>query len=102
MSTIENIRDRFKNSINYSIRHDEDLDASGWNNQDGILLSCNEAKLLLENEESLIKQNEEMKEMLEKIVLVTDNFNGSFQDFKERYNSEIEKFLNKTTQLNYR
>ena len=95
--SIENIRDRFKNSINYSIRHDKDLDASGWNNQDGILLSCNEAKLLLENEESLIKQNEEMKAMLEKIVLVTDNFNGSFQDFKERYNSEIKKLLNKTT-----
>ena len=73
--SIENIRDRFKNSINYSIRHDEDLDASGWNNQDGILLSCNEAKLLLENEESLIKQNEEMKAMLEKIVRVTEDFN---------------------------
>ena len=48
MSTIENIRDRFKNSINYSIRHDE---------------------------ESLIKQNEEMKAMLEKIVRVTEDFN---------------------------
>ena len=46
---------------------------------------------------SLLKQNEEMKAMLEKIVLVTDNFNGSFQDFKERYNSEIKKLLNKTT-----
>ncbi len=58
-----------------------------------FLAGCEEVP----DNKSLLKQNEEMKAMLEKIVLVTDNFNGSFQDFKERYNSEIEKLLNKTT-----
>lgn len=47
----------------------------------------------------LISKAPEMFEMLLKIMLMTENFNGTFEDFRDRYNSEIEQLLKEATEL---
>lgn len=47
----------------------------------------------------LISFAPEMLEMLQKIVLVTESFSGTFMDFRERYNKEIKQLIKKATEL---
>lgn len=47
----------------------------------------------------LISKAPEMLEMLQKIVLMTNTCTGTFQDFKERYNIEIEKLIHEATNI---
>jgi thiaminase len=47
----------------------------------------------------LISKAPEMLEMLDKIVFLTDNFQVSFQDFKERYNLEIKQLIKEATEI---
>lgn len=42
----------------------------------------------------------QLLEMLQKIVLVTDTYKGDFNDFKERYNSEIKDLIKQATTIN--
>ena len=46
----------------------------------------------------LIASAPEMFEMLQRIVLMTETCEGTFVDFRERYNAEIKQLLNKITQ----
>ena len=44
MEELNNLKKRLQTSIDFAIESEEDLDASSWNYQEGIILSCNEAK----------------------------------------------------------
>lgn len=47
----------------------------------------------------LISKAPEMLEMLQKIVLMTEICNGTFEDFRERYNTEIKQLIKEATEL---
>ena len=47
----------------------------------------------------LISKAPEMLEMLQKIVLMTETCNGTFEDFREIYNSEIKQLIKEATEL---
>lgn len=47
--TIEKILNRFSDSICFSIEQGEDMDAASWNMQEGILLSCREAQMIIDH-----------------------------------------------------
>ena len=51
MTDLEKIKKHFQESINFAIKNNEDLDDASWHYQEGILLSCNEAKFRLINTE---------------------------------------------------
>ena len=53
---LNSIISRIEVQVNYSIKNSEDLDAVSWNYEEGILVSVNEAILILE---CLKKQNEQ-------------------------------------------
>jgi hypothetical protein len=42
------LKNRLQDSIDFAVGMNEDLDSVSWNYQEGILLSCNEAKLVIE------------------------------------------------------
>jgi|GEM_PF-3648181 hypothetical protein len=46
--SIEKLTKRLQGSIDFALDNEEDLDAASWNYQEGILITVNEAKLLLE------------------------------------------------------
>ena len=45
---IEKLTKRLQGSIDFALDNEEDLDAASWNYQEGILITVNEAKLLLD------------------------------------------------------
>ena len=47
----------------------------------------------------LISKAPEILEMLQKIVLMTETCNGTFEDFRERYNTEIKQLIKEATEL---
>ena len=47
----------------------------------------------------IISKAPEMLEMLQKIVLMTEICNGTFEDFRERYNTEIKQLIKEATEL---
>ena len=47
----------------------------------------------------LISKAPEMLEMLQKIVLMTETCNGTFEDFREMYNAEIKQLIKEATEL---
>ena len=47
----------------------------------------------------LISKAPEILEMLQKIVLMTETCNGTFEDFRERYNTEIKQLIKEATTL---
>ena len=47
----------------------------------------------------LISKAPEMLEMLQKIVLMTDVCEGTFKDFRERYNLEIKQLIKEATEI---
>ena len=47
----------------------------------------------------LISKAPEMLEMLQKIVLMTETCNGTFEDFREIYNAEIKQLIKEATEL---
>ena len=47
----------------------------------------------------LISKAPEMLEMLQKIVLMTETCNGTFEDFRERYNTEIKQLIKEATEF---
>ena len=47
----------------------------------------------------LISCAPEMLEMLERIVLMTQTCQGTFEDFRERYNIEINALIKKATEI---
>ena len=47
----------------------------------------------------LISKAPEILEMLQKIVLMTETCNGTFKDFRERYNTEIKQLIKEATEL---
>ena len=47
----------------------------------------------------LISKAPEMLEMLQKIVLMTETCNGTFEDFRERYNTETKQLIKEATEL---
>ena len=47
----------------------------------------------------LISKSPEMLEMLQKIVLMTETCNGTFEDFREIYNYEIKQLIKEATEL---
>ena len=53
---LNSIISRIEVQVNYSTKNSEDLDAVSWNYEEGILVSVNEAILILE---CLKKQNEQ-------------------------------------------
>lgn len=46
--SIEKLTKRLQGSIDFALDNEEDLDAASWNYQEGILITVNEAKLLLD------------------------------------------------------
>ena len=46
--SIEKLTKRIQGSIDFALDNEEDLDAASWNYQEGILITVNEAKLLLD------------------------------------------------------
>ena len=48
MDKAELLKNRLQTSIDFAVKMNENLDSSSWNYQEGILLSCNEAKLVVE------------------------------------------------------
>lgn len=48
MNKSELLKNRLQASIDFAVKMNEDLDSVSWNYQEGILLSCNEAKLVIE------------------------------------------------------
>jgi hypothetical protein len=46
--TIEKLTKRLQGSIDFALDNEEDLDAASWSYQEGILITVNEAKLLLD------------------------------------------------------
>lgn len=47
----------------------------------------------------LFNKAPEMLEMLQKIVLMTDVCEGTFKDFRERYNLEIKQLIKEATEI---
>ena len=47
----------------------------------------------------LISKAPELLEMLQKVVLMTETCNGTFEDFRERYNIEIKQLIKEATEL---
>mgnify|MGYP003659855607 CR=1 FL=1 len=47
MEELQKLADKLQNSIDFAISLEEDLSASSWNYQEGVLLSHNEAKLIV-------------------------------------------------------
>ncbi len=46
--SIEKLTKRLQGNIDFALDNEEDLDAASWNYQEGILITVNEAKLLLD------------------------------------------------------
>lgn len=46
--SIDKLTKRLQGSIDFALDNEEDLDAASWNYQEGILITVNEAKLLLD------------------------------------------------------
>jgi hypothetical protein len=46
--SIEKLTKRLQGSIDFALDNEEDLDTASWNYQEGILITVNEAKLLLD------------------------------------------------------
>jgi hypothetical protein len=46
--SIEKLTKRLQGCIDFALDNEEDLDAASWNYQEGILITVNEAKLLLD------------------------------------------------------
>lgn len=46
--SIEKLTKRLQDSIDFALDNEEDLDAASWNYQEGVLITVNEAKLLLD------------------------------------------------------
>ena len=46
--SIEKLTKRLQGSIDFALDNEEDLDSASWNYQEGILITVNEAKLLLD------------------------------------------------------
>jgi len=46
--SIEKLTKRLQGSVDFALDNEEDLDAASWNYQEGILITVNEAKLLLD------------------------------------------------------
>ena len=46
--SIEKLTKRLQGSIDFALDNEEDLNAASWNYQEGILITVNEAKLLLD------------------------------------------------------
>ena len=53
----------------------------------------------LEDIEKALSKYDEMLEMLNKIVLITESFQGTFENFTEHYNNEIKKLIKEATEL---
>lgn len=47
----------------------------------------------------LISKAPELLEMLQKILLMTETCNGTFEDFRERYNIEIKQLIKEATDI---
>jgi hypothetical protein len=45
---LEKLTKRLEGCIDFALDNEEDLDAASWNYQEGILITVNEAKLLLD------------------------------------------------------
>jgi hypothetical protein len=45
---LEKLTKRLQGSIDYALDNEEDLNAVSWNYQEGVLITVNEAKLLLD------------------------------------------------------
>lgn len=58
----------------------------------------NPTRTAIEANAKLIESAPEMFEMLKKIVLMTETCQGTFLDFRERYNIEINELITKITQ----
>ena len=48
MNKAKLLKNRLQASIDFAVKMNEDLDSVSWNYQEGVLLSCNEAKLVIE------------------------------------------------------
>jgi TPP-dependent indolepyruvate ferredoxin oxidoreductase alpha subunit len=55
--------ERLKNSVAFMEKEKEDMDEVSWQYQDGIILSGNEAKYIIEKLEELEKQKASQEEM---------------------------------------
>lgn len=63
--SIEKLTKRLQGSIDFALDNEEDLDAASWNYQEGILITVNEAKLLLDlvkncSIPTVVKQSEQL------------------------------------------
>lgn len=57
MSKIESLQKRLQKSVDLAEKMEEDLDSASWIMQEGILLTYNEAKLII----NLIKKSKQTK-----------------------------------------
>lgn len=48
MDKAQKLKDRLQASVDFAIEQKEDMDVSSWNYQEGILLTPNEAKLVID------------------------------------------------------
>ena len=48
MDEAQKLKDRLQASVDFAIEQKEDMDVSNWNYQEGILLTPNEAKLVID------------------------------------------------------
>lgn len=94
---IELLKNRLQASVDYSEKMNEDLDAVSWNYQEGILMSCNDAKLIVElldryNEaiEALKLSNELLKKFKE---IVNKDFKETIQFGIDKNNEALTKAL---------
>lgn len=48
MEKLENLKGKLQSSIDFAVEHNEDMEASGWGSQEGVLINHNDAKLIVE------------------------------------------------------
>lgn len=92
MEELKKLADRLQTSIDFAIKHKEDLNASSWNYQEGVLLNHNEAKSVVE----LVKKFD-LCAVVNCVYVVTETDNYGQQLFKEVFKTKEQaiKYLQK-------
>ena len=78
MDKAELLKNRLQASIDFAVKMNENLDSSSWNYQEGILLSCNEAKLVVE--------------LIKKITLTDVGCSLDFDKLRKQFDDILDTF----------
>jgi len=93
------IQENIKHQIKVAINCKEDLDTASWGYEQGVLITCNEAKLLIEEIEKAIQTQKQatadlINDEIKFLIDLKHNYNHEGESYKQ-----IEERLSKLKQM---